>query len=140
MLTHDDLLVEGDARIRGRIDAIYEPHPGSWEVVDFKSGRPSNNPALRVQLEAYAVAVDEVRFSAFQPDRLCVTFAYLGGGLTEVSEEVDSDWLASARAHLADLIRSIHEEQWDPDPSPACVSCDFLRFCPAGLEQMAANP
>ena len=46
----------GEAVVRGRIDAVYgtDDH---WEVVDFKSGRPSDDPAVDLQLDAYAVAV-----------------------------------------------------------------------------------
>lgn len=134
-----DLRIDADARVNGRIDAVYEPAPGTWEVVDFKSGRPSKQPAGRVQLEAYAVAVDEVRFAPERPDRLQVTFAYLGGGLHEVSEHVDSDWLAAARDNLARLIGEIRREHWDPDPSSACNSCDFLRFCAPGRDRVGSN-
>jgi hypothetical protein len=110
-----------------------------WEIVDFKSGRPSKNPATRVQLEAYAVAADEVRFAPVRPDRLQVTFAYLGGGLTEVSESVDSDWLVAARVSLGHVISSIRDQAWDPDPSTACRSCDFRRFCGPGRDWLASN-
>ena len=134
-----DLKIEGGARVNGRIDAIYEPQPGSWEIVDFKSGRPSQQPSARVQLEAYAVAVDEVRFASIKPDHLLVTFAYLGDGLAEVSEEVDSSWLTAGRAHLVELVRSIRGENWDPSPSIACHTCDFQRFCPPGRGWIAAD-
>ena len=127
----------GDARVNGRIDAVYELQPGSWEIVDFKSGRPSSQPSVRVQLEAYAMAVDEVRFTPIKPDHLRATFAYLGEGLTEVSEEVDPGWLAAAHHHLAELVGSIREENWEPSPSTACTNCDFLRFCPAGRQWIA---
>jgi DNA helicase-2/ATP-dependent DNA helicase PcrA len=134
-----DLTLDGDARVNGRIDAIYEPEPGMWEIVDFKTGRPSQLASMRVQLEAYAVAVDDVRFSPVKPVRLQVTFAYLGGGLTEVTESVDSDWLKAARDHLGHLIAMIRQQSWDPTPSSACHSCDFLRFCPMGREWVAAS-
>jgi RecB family exonuclease len=134
-----DLLLEDQARVRGRIDAIYEPEPGVWEVVDFKSGRPSSNPSVRVQLEAYALAVHQVSFASVRPDHLRVTFAYLGDGLTEVSEPVDSSWLAGAEEHLAGLIGSIRQERWEPSPSPTCTRCDFRQFCPAGREWVAAH-
>ena len=134
-----DLRIDDDARVNGRIDAVYEPEPGLWEIVDFKSGRPSKNPATRVQLEAYAVAADEVRFAPVRPDRLQVTFAYLGGGLTEVSEPVDSDWLVAARVSLSHVISSIRDQDWDPDPSTACRSCDFRRFCGPGRDWLTSN-
>jgi hypothetical protein len=34
----------GDAMVDGRIDAVYEPEGGLWEVVDFKSGRAGDDP------------------------------------------------------------------------------------------------
>jgi DNA helicase-2/ATP-dependent DNA helicase PcrA len=134
-----DLKIEGVARVHGRIDAIYEPEPGTWEIVDFKSGRPSRRPSARVQLEAYAIAVDEVQFAPTKPNNVRVTFAYLGGGLTEVSEPVDANWLTEARHHVGDLIEQIRGESWDPAPSPACHSCDFIRFCPAGRAWIAST-
>ncbi len=134
-----DLEIADGARLNGRIDAIYEPEPGTWEVVDFKSGRPSRQTSARVQLEAYALAVDEVEFAPTKPDSVLVTFAYLGGELAEVSEPVDADWLVRARRHVGELIGQIRRENWEPAPSPACRSCDFIRFCPAGRDWVAAN-
>jgi glycerol-3-phosphate acyltransferase PlsY len=92
-------LVVGEARISGRIDAVYEDAAG-WEVVDFKSGRASDDPARRVQLEAYALAVAEAGLAGGRsPGSIRVTFAYCGGEeLEEVTESVDAAWLAAARA------------------------------------------
>jgi DNA helicase-2/ATP-dependent DNA helicase PcrA len=118
-------------RVRGRIDAIYSDG-GEWEIVDFKSGIARNEPARRVQLEAYAVAASEVGFGAVRPSRLRVTFAYLGDGLEEISEAVDDAWLAAARAHLDLLAAGAAAEQYATTPSPACGNCDFLRFCDPG--------
>ncbi len=127
-----DLRLGEEARVRGRVDAIYEHAPGRWEVVDFKSGRSTEDPAARVQLEAYAVAAHEVDFTATPPEEVRVTFAYLGGELEEVSEEVTASWLENAREHLHSLVSSIRDEAWQPAPSAACRDCDFLRFCAPG--------
>ncbi len=132
-------LAIGQGRVRGRIDAVYPLPPDAWEVVDFKSGVPFESPAARVQLEAYAVAITEVGLSDV-PDRLRVTFAYLGDGLTEISEDVDAQWLDEARGHLEELMEAISAERFQPTPSPACQRCDFLRFCPAGREYLASAP
>ena len=56
-------------RVRGRVDAIYADDD-HWEVVDFKSGRPKDDPARVVQLEAYAVAVNQVDFGGERPEPL----------------------------------------------------------------------
>jgi DNA helicase-2/ATP-dependent DNA helicase PcrA len=134
-----ELHLDADARVRGRIDAIYEPKPGSWEIVDFKSGRPSRDPKVRIQLEAYGLAVDEVELAPDPPDRLAVTFAYLGNGLTEVTEHVDDHWLEQARTRLVGIIGSIRAERWEPRPQEGCRHCDFLRFCPAGQASEAGT-
>ncbi|MEX1207598.1 MAG: ATP-dependent DNA helicase [Acidimicrobiia bacterium] len=135
-----DLLVDG-VRIAGRIDAVYEDEPGSWEVVDFKSGRPSDDPARRVQLEAYAVAAHEAGFGGGRaPDKTRVTFAYLGGDtLVEQSEVVDREWLAGARTHLAELVGVATGGVFPAAPAAPCRTCDFNRFCEAGTAWLAAN-
>ena len=128
-----------DARIAGRIDAIYEPEPGVWEIVDFKSGRSREDSALRVQLEAYAVAVHDAGFAAGRPEKTKVTFAYLGGGLVEYTEDVDEAWLATARNHLSRLVEGAAGADHAPTPSEACRHCDFARFCPEGSAWLTAE-
>jgi len=120
------------ARVRGRVDAIYEPEPGTWEVVDFKSGRPRLDPSASVQLQAYAVAAADVGFAGNKPEHIEVTFAYLGGGLTIHSEQVTEPWLAAARSRLEGLTGAAAEGNYEATPSDACASCDFLRFCDEG--------
>ena len=124
----------GGARVAGRIDAIYEGERGAWEIVDFKSGRPSDDPARRVQLEAYAVAATEAGFAGARPPQsIRVTFAYLGtDDLVEVGEDVDAAWLDEARRHLADLITAATAGTYPATPSPSCRHCDFSQFCDAG--------
>ncbi|MDJ0663860.1 MAG: ATP-dependent DNA helicase [Acidimicrobiia bacterium] len=130
----------GSGRIRGRVDAVYESEPGSWEIVDFKSGRNGANPAAIVQLEAYAVAAADGALSSETPDAIAVTFAYLGGGnLEEVTIAVDHEWLTTARAHLESLLDSASGPDYPQSPSPACRQCDFLRFCDAGRTYVSAD-
>ncbi len=123
-------------RVRGRVDAVYR-NQGEWEIVDFKSGRrPSPEPALdlahRSQLEAYALAASHALLAPTAPETLRVTFAYLGGGLEEVSEEADANWLVQAQSHLEELAEGVVAGDFSPLPSARCQSCDFLHLCPAG--------
>jgi DNA helicase-2/ATP-dependent DNA helicase PcrA len=120
-------------RVRGRIDAVYETKPGSWEIVDFKSGRNRDDSTAVVQLEAYAVAVADGALSAETPAEIKVTFAYLGGGtLEEVVFGVNDDWLQQARQHLAELTELASGPEFPQVPTAACERCDFLRFCESG--------
>lgn len=125
-------------RVRGRIDAVYETEPGTWEIVDFKSGSRREDDSAVVQLEAYAVAAADGALSPVPPQHLAVTFAYLGGGmLEEVSVAVDDGWIDHAREHLADLAATATGPQFAPTPSAACRTCDFIRFCEAGSEYVS---
>ena len=133
-------MVLSGVRLRGRIDAVFEPEPGHWEIVDFKSGRARNDPAGHVQLEAYAVAAANGAFGR-APDHLTATFAFLGGGnLEEHTETVDELWMSSARTRLSQLSQAITDRSYEPEPGRLCGGCDFLRFCSAGKGYVAEHP
>ncbi len=125
----------GKAWVRGRIDAIYAEE-GHWEVVDFKSGRASSDTNRLVQLQVYALAVNEVSFGVPSPESTTVTFAFLGDGLEETSHEVDGEWLRAAGERVGELIAGIASDVWEPRPSEACSQCDFLRHCEPGKERV----
>jgi DNA helicase-2/ATP-dependent DNA helicase PcrA len=128
----------GEVRVRGRIDAVYEPEPGVWEIVDYKSGRLSDDEALDVQLHAYALAAADGAIAADRPERLTVTFAFFGGDeYVERSYEVDEAWLATARDRVEGLVALIVTEDYEPTASEECHRCDFLAFCAAGQEYVA---
>jgi DNA helicase-2/ATP-dependent DNA helicase PcrA len=128
----------GEAHIRGRIDAVYETEPGTWEIVDYKSGRLSNDEALDVQLQAYALAAAEGAIATDTPERLTVSFAFFGGDeYAERSFVVDKAWLAAARDRIDGLVELIVTEDYEPAPSEECHRCDFLAFCAAGQEYLA---
>lgn len=122
--------------IRGRIDAIYPWEDDGWEIVDFKSGRRRDDPWLAVQLQAYAVAARVVDFGLPAPDRMAVTFLYLGDGPDPARTTVDDAWMSEAQASVDRLTEGIAAEEFDPVPSQACRSCEFVRFCPAGRAWM----
>ncbi|MDK1019335.1 MAG: ATP-dependent DNA helicase [Actinomycetota bacterium] len=127
----------GEGSIRGKVDAIYEPDPEHWEIVDYKSGRHREDPSLGVQLEVYAVAAADGALSGTPPVTMDVTFAYFGGGkLVEVTETVDEAWLARARRNVTSLVEQGADGPFTPNPSEACRWCDFLHLCPAGQNFM----
>jgi DNA helicase-2/ATP-dependent DNA helicase PcrA len=127
------LELDNGFRVRGRIDAVYI-EDRRWEIVDFKSGRRRDDPSRLVQLEAYAVAADVVAkgFGLADPQEIDVTFAYLGGGLEEVSTRADAVWIDAARSHLRELTDDIGAGRFEPTPGRWCDNCDFLQFCLPG--------
>jgi DNA helicase-2/ATP-dependent DNA helicase PcrA len=134
-------LALGATRVTGRIDAVYELAPGHWEIVDFKSGRPSRDPARFVQLEAYAIAADEAGLGGGRtPEDITVTFAYFGGDQAhEESTRVDAEWLDSARSHLEELVAGAAAGPYPAEPGDRCRSCDFSGFCDEGSAWIEAN-
>jgi DNA helicase-2/ATP-dependent DNA helicase PcrA len=123
----------GQGSVRGKIDAIYEPEPGVWEIVDYKSGRPSDDSSRLVQLKAYAIAVADGAVSVDTPESLSVSFAYFGADeAVEVTETVDEKWLDRARSELESLIDVGADGPWNPTPSDACRYCDFQVHCEPG--------
>ncbi len=123
----------GETRIRGRIDAVYEADAGTWEIVDYKSGRPSDDADLDVQLQAYALAAVDGAIARDVPEHLTVTFAFFGGDeYAERSFEADDAWLQSARRRVEALVKKIEDEDFAPAPSEQCHRCDFLAFCETG--------
>jgi DNA helicase-2/ATP-dependent DNA helicase PcrA len=130
-----NIALDSGFQVRGRIDAVYVRGTG-WEIVDFKSGRPREDPSLLVQLQAYAVAATEVDFGVVKPEQIDVSFVYLGGGLNVHTERADAAWRERARRELETLTGSIAAGEYDPRPGEWCRGCDFLRFCEPGREQM----
>jgi len=126
-----------EGSVRGKIDAIYASGEDSWEIVDYKSGRFVDDPARKVQLEAYALAAADGALSSTPPDQIEVTFAYFGDDeLVEVSERVDEVWLNRARQNVATLVGQGVNGPFDPSPSQSCRWCDFLHLCPAGQQEV----
>ncbi|MCI0544686.1 MAG: ATP-dependent helicase [Actinobacteria bacterium] len=118
-------------RLRGRVDAIYTDG-ANWEVVDFKSGLPDDDPARLVQLQCYAMAAHDHDFGLDPPQTLRVTFAYLGGRVEEVSYHADETWMMTARETVRGLANGVAEGRYEERPGPWCAGCDFLRFCAPG--------
>lgn len=122
--------------IRGRIDAVYpaEHDTSGWEIVDFKSGRRRSEEWLKVQLQAYAVASRRVDFGHPPPGDLAVSFVYLGDGLDVTSVVAEPRWVDDAAERVENIADAITSERFDPEPSEACRSCEFSRFCGPGTD------
>ena len=107
--------------VGGRIDAIFGTPEGSWEVVDYKTGRkpPHEDPLSGLQLDLYALACVEVWRK--RPEELTLTYFYLASGDVE-----------ETRLRVSRALRGVAGERFDPTPSGQCRWCDFLSFCDAG--------
>ena len=127
-------LLIGEVGVHGRIDAIFERDDGGWEIVDFKTGRaPEAEGSEILQLELYALAAQEIWDKA--PEDLTLTFAYIGS-----SEERTYQARAAAeiRKEIEAALDAIAARAFEPQTSPLCRSCDFLRDCREGQDFVAS--
>ncbi|HVL64022.1 MAG TPA: ATP-dependent DNA helicase, partial [Actinomycetota bacterium] len=122
--------------VRGRIDAVYVGEDGVWELVDYKTGREpdEDDPTARLQLAIYALAAQ--RMWNVEPDRLRVTYFYLGSGRADATPATD---LETTEEDLLALFERAQGRTFVPRPSGLCFGCDFRRFCPEGRAYVEAQ-
>jgi len=128
------LLSVGTSVIGGRIDAVFGTADGSWEIVDYKSGRipAADDPLARLQLDVYALACIDV-FGKRAGD-LTLTYFYLASGQERSWRAGDpEETRARVRAALDDMAAG----RFDPFPGERCEWCDFTSFCSAGQAYLA---
>ncbi|WP_205696411.1 ATP-dependent DNA helicase [Conexibacter sp. SYSU D00693] len=115
--------------LRGRVDRVDRLPDGSYELIDYKTGRPRTKAALRedVQLALYAVAARE----AWDIERSVQSYLYVldDEKVPLPADEVDQDWITDTVLEVADGILG---QGFEPTPSyAACSMCDFRIACPA---------
>ena len=128
------LLSVGTSVIGGRIDAVFGTADGSWEIVDYKSGRipAADDPLARLQLDVYALACIDV-FGKRAGD-LTLTYFYLASGQERSWRAGDpEETRARVRAALDDMAAG----RFEPFPGERCEWCDFTSFCSAGQAYLA---
>ncbi|HYF25664.1 MAG TPA: ATP-dependent DNA helicase [Baekduia sp.] len=115
--------------LRGRVDRVDRLPDGGYELIDYKTGRPKTQAALRedVQLALYAVAARE----AWDLERSTESYLYVldDEKVRLPAEEVDGEWITDTVLEVADGILG---QGFEPTPSyAACSMCDFRIACPA---------
>jgi DNA helicase-2/ATP-dependent DNA helicase PcrA len=119
----------GPHTLRGRVDRVDRLPGGSFELIDYKTGRPKSAAALRedVQLSLYAVGARE----AWGVDAAQQAYLYVldDEKVRVPTEELDRDWITETVMEVGDGILG---QGFEPTPSySACSMCDFRIACPA---------
>ncbi|HEX8103488.1 MAG TPA: ATP-dependent DNA helicase [Solirubrobacteraceae bacterium] len=119
----------GPHLLRGRVDRVDRLPDGSYELIDYKTGRPKSAAQLAddVQLSLYAVGARE----AWQLDAAQQAYYYVLD-----DEKVPVDRSAADRdqieATVLDVATGIEGQNFEPTPSwTACSMCDYRIACPA---------
>jgi DNA helicase II / ATP-dependent DNA helicase PcrA len=128
------------ADVAGRFDRVDTRFDGIPTVVDYKTGRPKDEGALRadLQLRAYAVGLAQRQ----QTDEVAVEFHYLQGAVTRVT--ADKSFLRKAHGHLSATARELaiasSTGSFPPKPSRwQCQRCDFRTVCDEGRAAALAD-
>jgi DNA helicase-2/ATP-dependent DNA helicase PcrA len=119
----------GAHTLRGRVDRVDRLPDGSYELIDYKTGRPRSVAALKedIQLSLYAVGARE----AWDLDATEQAYLYVldDEKVRVPSDEIDAGWIADT---VDEVGAGILAQDFEPTPShAACSMCDFRIACPA---------
>ncbi|MGH2831712.1 MAG: ATP-dependent helicase [Solirubrobacteraceae bacterium] len=118
----------GPHHLRGRVDRVDRLADGSYELIDYKTGRPKSAAAMAqdIQLSLYAVAAREAW------DLTATSGAYyyvLDNQKVQVPAQTDHQWITDT---VMEVGEGILDQDFEPTPSRAvCSICDYRIACPA---------
>ncbi|MDA1060276.1 MAG: ATP-dependent DNA helicase [bacterium] len=118
----------GDYWISGRIDRIDRLADGTFEVIDYKTGRSKNSGNLSkdLQLSIYALACRDI---------LNLSISKLSLYFLEENEKFSTsrsdEFLNSLPDEISALIKEIEASEFHATPGFHCGFCDFRLICPA---------
>ncbi|HEY7453375.1 MAG TPA: ATP-dependent DNA helicase [Thermoleophilaceae bacterium] len=119
----------GPHLLRGRIDRVDRHPDGSYELIDYKTGRAKTEEELRedVQLSVYQMGARE----SWGIETSAQSYFYVLTG-EKVPVEHSDEELERVRATVAEIADGILKQRFEPTPSPEiCSFCDYRIICPA---------
>jgi DNA helicase-2/ATP-dependent DNA helicase PcrA len=122
----------GPHQVRGRVDRIDELPDGSYELIDYKTGRPKDPEQLGedVQLSLYALGARE-DWGLAAPS--LAYYYVLDDRKVPVPprEQGEEEWIRDVVVEAADGILA---QRFDPTPgAEVCGMCDFRTLCPVAV-------
>ncbi len=119
----------GPHHMRGRVDRIDKLPDGSFELIDYKTGRPRSKSELKddVQLSVYQIGAME----AWQLEAAEQSYYYVLDDkkvpVSRTQSEIDE-----VRETVNVVASEIMSQKFEPTPSwAACRLCGFQMICPA---------
>jgi DNA helicase-2/ATP-dependent DNA helicase PcrA len=119
----------GPHLLRGRVDRVDRLPDGSYELIDYKTGKPKTEQELRedVQLSLYQMGARE----AWRLPTAAQSYYYVLDN-EKVPVEHSEEELERVRSTVAEVAEGILGEDFEPTPSyPVCSFCDYRIICPA---------
>ncbi|MFA4890762.1 MAG: UvrD-helicase domain-containing protein [Candidatus Gracilibacteria bacterium] len=120
----------GEYMLTGRIDRIDKLPDGSYEVIDYKTGRGSEQLSKenKLQLYLYALACRDVL--SVNVSKLSLYYLEDGRKLSMTMSK-GYDELDSVREDVLAYVQQMKESDFAPTPGFQCQFCDYRLICPA---------
>ena len=119
----------GPHLLRGRVDRVDRHPDGSYELIDYKTGKAKSADDLRedVQLSLYQMGARE----SWRLETSAQSYFYVLTG-DKVPVEHSEEELDRVRNTVAEIAGGISKQEFDPTPSAEiCSFCDYRIICPA---------
>ena len=119
----------GPHLLRGRVDRVDRHPDGSFELIDYKTGKSKTEEELRedVQLSVYQMGARE----SWQLETSAQSYFYVLSG-EKVPVAHSPEELDRVRATVSEIAGGILKQRFEPTPSPdICRFCDYRIICPA---------
>jgi DNA helicase-2/ATP-dependent DNA helicase PcrA len=119
----------GPHLLRGRVDRVDRHPDGSFELIDYKTGKAKTADELRedVQLSVYQMGARE----SWRLETSAQSYFYVLSG-EKVPVEHSAEELERVRATVSEIAGGILKQRFEPTPSPEiCSFCDYRIICPA---------
>lgn len=119
----------GPHLLRGRVDRVDRHPDGSFELIDYKTGKAKTPDQLRedVQLSVYQMGARE----SWRLETSAQSYFYVLSG-EKVPVKHSAEELERVRATVSEIAGGILKQRFEPTPSPEiCSFCDYRIICPA---------
>ena len=119
----------GPHLLRGRVDRVDRHPDGTYELIDYKTGKAKTAADLRedVQLSLYQIGARE----SWRLETSAQSYLYVLTG-EKVPVEHSEEELDRVRSTVAEIAGGIQAQDFEPKPSrEICSFCDYRIICPA---------
>ena len=119
----------GPHLLRGRVDRVDRHPDGSYELIDYKTGKAKSEADLRedVQLSLYQMGARE----SWRLETSAQSYMYVLTG-EKVPVEHSEEELSRVRDTVGEIAEGIQAQDFEPRPSrEICSFCDYRIICPA---------